>query len=333
MTVVDRSLIDELIAFHGHFCPGLASGIRVCEAALGLLGERASDEELVAVIEATNCAADAIQFMLGCTLGKGNLITMDRGRNVYTIARRSDGRAVRVRTKPSPLGDLTPEEQAIVGRGRAETATAEDRRTFDLFWQTRAWALLELPLDAVIEAEQVKDYAIPERAAIEPSLRCSGCGAMVMASRLARREDQQLCQACLAEQHGRVGLTVIGWVENALDPESAASRERSPRSRIRILPSYRKGLSGLEPGQRVQGLFVFDRSPEDPPLQQHPRGDRSQAQRGVFSLRSPHRPSPIGLTTVTVLEVTDDALVVEGLDAWNGTPVLDIKPYAGTFDA
>jgi len=63
------------------------------------------------------------------------------------------------------------------------------------------------------------------------------------------------------------------------------------------------------------------------PLLQHPRGETDRPARGVFTIRSPHRPNPIGVTAVKVLEVREGELVVEGLDAWDGTPVLDIKPH------
>jgi tRNA-Thr(GGU) m(6)t(6)A37 methyltransferase TsaA len=61
-------------------------------------------------------------------------------------------------------------------------------------------------------------------------------------------------------------------------------------------------------------------------LLQHPRGDRNRPRRGVFALRSPRRPNPIGITVVDLIDVQGNVLRVQGLDAINGTPVLDIKP-------
>ena len=60
-------------------------------------------------------------------------------------------------------------------------------------------------------------------------------------------------------------------------------------------------------------------------LLQHPRGDRSRPRRGVFALHTPYRPNPIGVTVVDLLSVEGNVLRVRGLDALNGTPVLDIK--------
>jgi tRNA (Thr-GGU) A37 N-methylase len=58
---------------------------------------------------------------------------------------------------------------------------------------------------------------------------------------------------------------------------------------------------------------------------QHPRGDRSRELLGVFCIRSPRRPNPIGATVVDVLQIDGNVLRVLGLDALNGTPILDLK--------
>ena len=100
---------------------------------------------------------------------------------------------------------------------------------------------------------------------------------------------------------------------------------REAESRIVLDPAFVPALGGLEAGQQVLVLFAFDRS-EGYELFQHPRGDTSRPRRGVFALRSPRRPNPIGATEVTLLSIEEDGLRVRGLDALNGTPVLDIKP-------
>src|SRR5574337_697812 len=93
----DSDDLRDTIQFHGHLCPGLALGYRVAKAALRELhADRPHDEELVAVVENDSCAADAIQFITGCTFGKGNLIFRDYGKHVYTFYNRGNGSAVRV---------------------------------------------------------------------------------------------------------------------------------------------------------------------------------------------------------------------------------------------
>jgi formylmethanofuran dehydrogenase subunit E len=76
---------EDIVEFHGHVCPGLALGYRVSMFALKELGERALDEELVAIVENNSCAVDAVQVITGCTFGKGNLIFKDYGKQVYTF--------------------------------------------------------------------------------------------------------------------------------------------------------------------------------------------------------------------------------------------------------
>src|SRR5512136_2011081 len=93
---IDDDLRDT-IQFHGHLCPGLALGYRVAKAALRELdAERSGDEELVAVVENDSCAVDAIQFITGCTFGKGNLVFRDYGKHVYTFYNRRTGRGIRI---------------------------------------------------------------------------------------------------------------------------------------------------------------------------------------------------------------------------------------------
>ena len=72
-------------------------------------------------------------------------------------------------------------------------------------------------------------------------------------------------------------------------------------------------------------VFYFDRM-EDYELLQHPRGDCSQPRRGVFSLRSPRRPNPIGVTVVELISIDKNVLTVRGLDTFDGTPVFNLKP-------
>ncbi|HID89140.1 MAG TPA: tRNA (N6-threonylcarbamoyladenosine(37)-N6)-methyltransferase TrmO [Anaerolineae bacterium] len=106
---------------------------------------------------------------------------------------------------------------------------------------------------------------------------------------------------------------------------------RTHPARIVIDPDLAEGLDGLRPGDDVLVLFWFHRS-EGYALRVHPRGDPARPMRGVFATRSPRRPNPIGATVARILRIEGNILEVIGLDAWDGSPVLDIKPYAPTFD-
>ncbi len=105
----NQKLWEKAVAFHGHECIGLAwGGFRVAEAALEYLeAERDIDEQILGVVENDSCAVDAIQLMTGCTLGKGNLIFHDYGKQVYTFVLRKSGKAIRI-----TIND--PEEKKMV---------------------------------------------------------------------------------------------------------------------------------------------------------------------------------------------------------------------------
>lgn len=117
---------------------------------------------------------------------------------------------------------------------------------------------------------------------------------------------------------------VIGHVENVFDEPTAPDQIKAAESRIILDPTLEEGLQDLEAGQRLMVVFYFHRS-QGYALRQHPRGDHTREPRGVFTLHSPHRPNPIGVTTVELVEVAGNVLTVRGLDAINGTPVLDLK--------
>jgi len=122
-----------------------------------------------------------------------------------------------------------------------------------------------------------------------------------------------------------VTYKAIGRVENEFDEPVAPNLIRATESRIVLDPVHEDGLSGLEAGQQVMVVFHFHRS-EGYDLLQHPRGNANRPLRGVFALRSPRRPNPIGVTVVDLVAIEGNVLWVRGLDAINGTPLLDLKP-------
>lgn len=122
-----------------------------------------------------------------------------------------------------------------------------------------------------------------------------------------------------------VAFRPIGYVENDFDEPAASDQIRAAESQIILAPALVEGLQGLEVSQQIVVIFHFHRS-DGYALRQHPRGDESRPVRGVFALRSPRRPNPIGVTVVDLLAVEGNVLRVRGLDAINGTPVLDLKP-------
>ena len=121
----------------------------------------------------------------------------------------------------------------------------------------------------------------------------------------------------------------IGYVRSTLKERSDAPRqggEDAPDARLEIHPDFVLGLEGIESGQDIL-IFTWLHESQRSVLKVHPRGDRNKPRMGVFVTRSPDRPNPIGLHRVKVLSVDGEGrLQVRGLEAIDGTPIVDIKP-------
>jgi len=106
-------------------------------------------------------------------------------------------------------------------------------------------------------------------------------------------------------------------------------------SRIRLDPALADGLSELQHFSHAVVVFLMHEARFDPAahLTRHPRDREDLPLVGIFAQRARHRPNPIGLTTVRIEGVERGTLVVRGLDAIDGTPVLDVKPHVPVFDA
>jgi tRNA-Thr(GGU) m(6)t(6)A37 methyltransferase TsaA len=123
----------------------------------------------------------------------------------------------------------------------------------------------------------------------------------------------------------------IAWVRSTLKRRSEAPKqgfEGAPDATVEVLADFVRGLDGIRPGQEVWILTWLHESQRDV-LEVHPRDDRRNPLTGVFATRSPDRPNPVGLHRVRVLGIKDGSLHVQGLEAIDGTPVIDIKPVLG----
>lgn len=126
-------------------------------------------------------------------------------------------------------------------------------------------------------------------------------------------------------------FTPIGFVESEFEGiQDNPDIFRGTVARIRVLDEYVAGLYRLDRYERLYVIFVFDRA-EGFRLVIHPRGDVTRPERGVFATRAPYRPNPIGLAVVDLISIDGSVLMVRDLDAIDGTPVLDIKPYEDRY--
>lgn len=199
----NQKLWEKAVAFHGHECIGLAWGFRVAEAALEYLeAGRDIDEQILAVVENDSCAVDAIQLMTGCTLGKGNLIFHDYGKQVYTFVLRKSGKAIRI-----TINDPEEKKDGSLNLLRKKVfsgkADEDEKRIFYQKTKEIQNRILSCSLPEVCRVQEI-DYEPPEKARIFSSVICSCCGEKVMEPRARIRNGKPACIPC-AEKYTR------GW--------------------------------------------------------------------------------------------------------------------------
>jgi len=125
----------------------------------------------------------------------------------------------------------------------------------------------------------------------------------------------------------KIELAPIGFVRTDIEKVPRHWTVSDVEGTIVIDGQYREGLKDIKAGQRIVVLFYFHQSPrftKDFLVQVPPQ--RTE-QLGVFSICSPIRPNPLGMSVVEVLGVDGSIIHIKGLDMVDGTPVLDIKPY------
>ena len=192
MKELQESELRETIQFHGHLCPGLALGYRVAKAALReLKADRPHDEELVAIVENDSCAVDAVQFITGCTFGKGNLIFRDYGKHVYTLFNRRTNQGVRISEDYRGFeGD-----QRYPELKKRQEAGEDVSREIQAFKMEKAAAILKADEMEILTITQVSSPP-PEEAKLRGSLRCSVCGEKFMGSRSREKNGKVMCIPC-----------------------------------------------------------------------------------------------------------------------------------------
>ncbi len=165
----EQELWNRCVDFHGHVCGGLTIGYQAALYAIELLNLTFSkDEQVVCISENDACGVDAIQAILGCSIGKGNLLFHMRGKQAYSMYNRTTGKSVRLVLRPTPQG-MTKEESL---------AYYQSRKPKELF--------------------DVKETTIelPERARLFRSYVCDCCGEVTGANWIRLEGDRKLCLDC-----------------------------------------------------------------------------------------------------------------------------------------
>jgi len=193
---------EEVVAFHGHICLGLASGYQIAVAAMNTLDvSRPDDEELVAVAELDSCAIDAIQIITGCTSGKGNLIVHDHGKHVISFYSRTKQKAVRV---ASNLHTLTSEGELLsmsklIGELRTKInsgkATPEEREELKNVMAKAAYEILSYRPEDIVSIQEIP-FDPPQEAQIFQSIACDSCGELVADAKTKVIDGKRICISC-----------------------------------------------------------------------------------------------------------------------------------------
>lgn len=176
--------------FHGHICPGLAMGYRVAKYVKEHY-ERSEDEELVAIVENRSCSVDAVQALLGCTYGKGNLIAKDFGKQAFTFYSRDQGKALRIYFK----GDVFAGMDRLRQKYSQGELGQKERAEFEALREQVIQKILNAPEEELLSVKEV-DIPAPEKARIYPSLKCQQCGEAFMEILGRTAGGKVVCKAC-----------------------------------------------------------------------------------------------------------------------------------------
>lgn len=164
-----KALWEKAAAFHGHVCPGLTIGFRAALYAIDLLGITFSeDEQLVCITENDACGVDAIQAVLGCSVGKGNLLFHITGKQAFSFYNRKTGKSVRLVLR-KPVGEMSREEA--------------------LKYYT------DCKQEEMFDVKETK-IEVPEHARIFESYTCECCGESTGANWIRIFEGKKLCTDC-----------------------------------------------------------------------------------------------------------------------------------------
>ncbi|MFZ3113106.1 FmdE family protein [Methanothrix sp.] len=180
----------EAAEFHGHICPGIAIGYRIAKYVKEHY-PRSQDEELVCIAENKSCSIDAIQFMLGCTAGKGNLLFKDYGKQAFTFYSRDKNKALRIYFRGGILKGMDELRQKMA---RGELGP-EDRERMAAFRSQATEKVLSARDEDILTVEEV-DIPAPEKARIHPSLKCEECGEEFMEILGRTAGGKVLCKGC-----------------------------------------------------------------------------------------------------------------------------------------
>ena len=164
---------EKAAQFHGHKCPGLAIGLRVCEAlSIKIPTGASADEEIVCITENDTCAVDAVQSILSCTVGKGNLIYKPYGKMAFSFYFRESGAKLRILLKAVKNDETSRED-----------------------WMSY---ILNASIDDLFSFGE-PTFELPDKAHLFRSVVCEECGERAREDKIRLKNGQMVCLACFKE--------------------------------------------------------------------------------------------------------------------------------------
>lgn len=200
-----RGLLGKAGELHGHFCNYLAYGVKAGYVAVRELGVKSTGmEEVIAIVETSNCFSDGVQMVTGCSFGNNALIYRDLGKTAVTVAKR-DGTAIRIVLDPDfedSREEDYPEAYKLWDKivAKREKATPEEHERLMRLSAEMSIAELSKPADEMFRIKRMR-ITVPEYAPIFASVRCSVCGEKVMETRARVKEGKPVCIDCAEEEH------------------------------------------------------------------------------------------------------------------------------------
>jgi formylmethanofuran dehydrogenase subunit E len=192
--------LKRVIDFHGHICPELAIGGKFCEFVQNQVKKGGIPETgLTVVSENTTSALDAIQVLLGTTIGNQRLLVLDYGKHSYSLFCKDHDHGWKLRMKPQIYGDEV-KYNAIEEKILQEQATLEDLLNFQRLLDTRIQRLIMLTPEELFSIEEIDGGSRPEE--ISGTYRiCTLCGEQVLASRSIENGGSIYCLPCFQQTH------------------------------------------------------------------------------------------------------------------------------------
>jgi formylmethanofuran dehydrogenase subunit E len=196
---------EACVRFHGHTCPGLATGYRVATTAMRTLGvKRPYDEELVCIAETDACGVDAIQMVTGCTAGKGNLAIRDYGKHAFTFISRDSGRGIRILVRRADSPDRAAMMDNLRKRVFSGKATAGEPAEYRSLMEGAAARILAAPEKDILDIREVR-LETPKMASIFTTITCASCGEPVADARTSMVDGLRVCIPCSEMLSGKGG--------------------------------------------------------------------------------------------------------------------------------